>query len=69
MNEFNNFDGFSDLSLAALHNDDMFEFFRENRIILRSTKGKKENVSLYTIEEYCSIREDFLKWIVDKNGN
>lgn len=61
INEWNNFEGFSELSLAALANDDMLAFFRENRIFFRDGT-KKLNESLYSIDEYLLIREDFVKW-------
>ena len=64
-NEWNNFEGFSELSLAALLNDDMLAFFRENRFYYNSSKGKKEE-SLYNIEEYFKIRKAFLGWVKDK---
>lgn len=60
-NEWNNFEGFSELSWAALHNDDMLAFFRENRIFF-SEGTKKRDESLYSIEEYLKIREDFMAW-------
>lgn len=63
-----NFDGFSELSLAALANDDMLAFFRENRFTFKNNKGKREDESLYNIEEYLIIREDFLKWVADKDN-
>jgi hypothetical protein len=67
INQYNDFLGFSELSLAALSNDDMLAFFRENRFIFKNQKGKREEESLYTIEEYVVIREGFLKWVKDKN--
>lgn len=62
MNEWNNFEGFSELSLAALANDDMLAFFRENRIHFKDG-SKRRDESLYSIEEYLQIREGFLEWV------
>jgi len=61
MNEWNNFEGFSELSWAALANDDMLAFLRDNRISF-AHGSKRQDEPLYTIEEYLKIREDFMKW-------
>jgi len=62
MNEWNNFEGFSELSWAALANDDMLSFFGDNRISF-AHGSKRQNESLYNIEEYIKIREDFITWV------
>lgn len=61
MDNWNSFEGFSELSWAALHNDDMLAFFGENRISF-AQGSKRQYESLYTIEEYLKIREDFMAW-------
>lgn len=61
----NDFSGFSELSMAALSNDDMLAFLKDNRFSFKNKKGKREEEPLYTIEEYFQIREAFLEWIKD----
>jgi hypothetical protein len=62
INEWHNFEGFSELSLAALTNDDMQAFLKENTFRYKGKNGKWTVEPVYTMDGYLEIREVFLEW-------
>lgn len=56
------FEGYTDLSLEALKNDDMLVFMKENSFTHWQGKHRVKS-SLYTIEEYVRLRLEYLKYI------